>query len=187
MTAIIDDPIEIRTPRLRLRPHVAEDLAARWALGMMPEFYRYTSGQAATEEDSWHRVLRYIGHWTSFGYGFFAVLDATTGRFLGEAGAMDFRRGIGDGFGRRPEMGWGFHPDVHGTGVAGEAIRAVLAWMDAGAGQAGTVCMINPENVASVRLAERLGYRPTGEAVYHDRPVSTFARAAGATFVAAPG
>lgn len=178
---------ELRTPRLRLRPFAVGDLAARWAMGASPDVYRFIGGQAATEEESWHRVLRYIGHWTAFGFGTFAVLDAMTGRFLGEAGAMDFRRGIGAEHGRLPEMGWGFMPEVHGTGIAGEAIRAVLGWMDAGAGAAGTVCIIDPANAPSLRLAGRLGYRQTGEASYHGKIVRTFLRPAGATFVTAPG
>lgn len=183
---------EIVIARLRLRPPVIDDFDARAAMGAMPEVYRHIGGAATSAEDTWHRLLRYVGHWTCFGFGSFAVLDRTSGRFLGEAGAMDFRRGIGAEFGRLPEMGWAFVPDVHGTGIAGEAIHAVLAWMDAGAGAEGTVCIINAENVLSVRLADRIGYRRTGEAVYHGKTVQTFARAAfasggGATFDPAPG
>jgi RimJ/RimL family protein N-acetyltransferase len=175
------------TARTRLRPYGVADFAARAVLGATPAVYRFTSGVAASEEDSWHRVLRYIGHWSAFGFGFFVIEDRATGRYLGEAGAMDFRRGVGGGFGDVPEMGWAFLPDVHGTGIAGEAVRAVLAWMDDGAGRAGTVCMIGPENVASCRLAERVGYRETGTAEYHGATVATYARAAGATFATAPG
>jgi RimJ/RimL family protein N-acetyltransferase len=179
--------VEIRTPRLRLRPFEVADLPARLALGAAPEFYRFIGGKAATEEESWHRVLRYVGHWASFGFGTFAVLDGASGAFLGEAGAMDFRRGIGAEFGRLPEMGWGFLPEVHGTGLAGEAIRAVLRWMDGGAGAASTVCIIADANLPSVRIAERMGYRANGEALYHGQPVRTYLRPAGATFATAPG
>lgn len=152
-----------------------------------PAVYRFIGNAPATEEETWHRLLRYAGHWGCFGFGTFAALDRATGRFLGEAGAMDFRRGIGADFGRLPEMGWAFVPDTHGTGIAGEAIRAVLAWMDAGAGRAGTVCIINPDNIPSLRLAARIGYVRTGAAVYHGKPVWMFARPAGATFDPAPG
>ncbi|GGE91569.1 GNAT family N-acetyltransferase [Sphingomonas prati] len=177
----------LTTARTRLRPYGVADFAARAALGAMPDFYRFTSGAAASEEESWHRVLRYIGHWAVFGFGFFVVEDRVSGRFLGEAGAMDFRRGIGGGFGSLPELGWGFVPDVHGTGIAGEAVHAVLAWLDGGAGRAGTVCMIGLENHASHRLATRVGYVGSGSEEYHGRPVATYARAAGATFASPPG
>ena len=177
----------LETPRLRLRPMALADLDARMAMTAMPDVNRFIGGTAATEEETWHRLLRYVGHWACFGFGTFAVLDRATGAFVGEAGAMDFRRGIGTDFGSRPEMGWGFVTDVHGRGIAGEAIRAVLAWLDAGVGAAGTVCIIDPANLPSVRLATRIGYVRTGAALYHGKTVDMFARAAGATFDPAPG
>lgn len=187
MSAMTGQGTEILTQRLRLRPYMATDMAARWAMGAAPDVYRFIGGKPATEEESWHRVLRYVGHWTSFGFGIFAVLDRESGRYLGEAGAMDFRRCIGEAYGRLPEMGWGFMPEVHGRGIAGEAIRAVLDWIDQGMGREGTVCMIAPENMPSIRLAGRLGYGETGEATYHGATVRTFLRPAGATFATTPG
>ncbi|WP_076071214.1 GNAT family N-acetyltransferase [Sphingomonas montana] len=179
--------VTLLTARLRLRPYRTADLAARAALGAMPAVYRFTGGVPATAEESWHRLLRYIGHWSAFGYGFFAVEARATGRFVGEAGAMDFRRGIGGGYGDVPEAGWMFVPEVHGTGIAGEAMRAVLDWLDPRQGRDGTVCMIDPDNVASQRLAARIGYVAHGVATYHGRPLTTYVRPAGATFATAPG
>ena len=186
MTADATASAALCTPRLRLVPHGPAFATAREAMAALPAVYRFTGGRAATAEETWHRVLRYAGHWACFGFGPFAVLDRADGAFVGEVGAMDFRRGIPGPFGARPEMGWAFVPDVHGTGMAGEAIRAVLAWMDAGAGAAGTVCMIQPANTASLRLAARIGYRRTGAADYHGARVDLFARPAGATFDPAP-
>jgi RimJ/RimL family protein N-acetyltransferase len=38
--------------------------------------------------------------------------------------------------------------------------------------------MIDPENLASLRLAAKLGYRPFREGIYKDRSVVMFERAA---------
>jgi ribosomal-protein-alanine N-acetyltransferase len=63
---------------------------------------------------------------------------------------------------RTYEIGWMFHPAHQGTGYATEAARAVLdhAFRDLGAHRAIATCQ--PENVASCRVAEKLGMRREG-------------------------
>jgi len=39
------------------------------------------------------------------------------------------------------------------------------------------VCLIDPENRPSVRMGERLGYRPFRQATYRDKPMTLFERA----------
>ena len=53
---------------------------------------------------------------------------------------------------------------------------AALAWADARLPGARTVCMIAPQNLASIRLAERVGYRPYAQARYRDEAVQLFER-----------
>lgn len=55
-------------------------------------------------------------------------------------------------------------------------MQAVLDWADVRLPAARTVCMIAPENLASVRLAERVGYRPYATTTYKDGPVQLFER-----------
>jgi RimJ/RimL family protein N-acetyltransferase len=56
-------------------------------------------------------------------------------------------------------MGWVLDPRAFGKGFAGEATRAAQGWMDGAFRARRTVCMIDTENVASLRVAEKLGYR----------------------------
>ncbi|MEZ5645603.1 MAG: GNAT family protein [Burkholderiaceae bacterium] len=58
-----------------------------------------------------------------------------------------------------PEGGWVFSTEVHGRGIATEAVNAALAWMDEHFGAKTTACIIRPENAASIRVAHRAGYR----------------------------
>ena len=158
----------IETERLVLRPHRAEDfddLAAMWA---EPEVTRFISGRPSTAEESWARLLRYGGLWALLGFGYWAVRDRATGRFVGEVGFADFRRGIG--FDGVPEAGWILAPSAQGRGLGGEAVRAALAWGDR-RGWARSVCIINPDNVPSLRLAEASGYREIDRITYKDHPV----------------
>ena len=61
------------------------------------------------------------------------------------------------------EVGWLLGREAWGHGYATEAARASMeyAWSELGADR--LISLIDPENVASQRVAERLGMRPQGE------------------------
>jgi len=60
------------------------------------------------------------------------------------------------------EIGWHFHPDAWGRGLATESARAVLdkAWVD---GHQEVYAVTYPGNVASQRVCERLGMSAIGQ------------------------
>ncbi len=155
----------IETARLRLRGSRASDLdaaAAKWA---DPAVTRFTGGRAFTREESWARLLRYAGHWQWFGYGFWAVETRDDGAYVGELGFAEFQRDIVPAIGV-PEMGWSFVAAAHGRGYASEGIRAALAWADANLAAAKTACIIDPDNIASIRVAKRCGFAEIGAVRY---------------------
>ena len=57
-----------------------------------------------------------------------------------------------------PELGWALVPGAHGKGYATEALRAVVAWGEAHFESDRTVCIIDPGNHVSARVADKLGY-----------------------------
>ena len=57
-----------------------------------PVVVRYIRPTPFNEEETWARVLRYVGHWALLGFGFWVVEDKETGGFLGEAGFLNFHR-----------------------------------------------------------------------------------------------
>ena len=77
----------------------------------------------------------------------------------------------------RLEVGYHVRADLWGRGYATEAMTAILAWFDAAFGGR-TVCMIVPGNMASERIAAKLGYEPIGVATYKDAEVMRYARQA---------
>lgn len=168
----------IATARLRLRAHRPDDLDAAAAMWADPQVTRFTGGRAFSREETWARLLRYAGHWHWFGYGFWAVEDRDDGIYVGELGFADFRRAIEPAF-DVPEVGWSFAASAHGRGFASEGLRAALAWGDAHLDATKTVCIIDPENAASVRVARRCGFVDAGAVTYKgsetlkfDRPAS---------------
>jgi RimJ/RimL family protein N-acetyltransferase len=58
-----------------------------------------------------------------------------------------------------PELGWALVPSAHGKGYATEALRAAIAWGDTHFESDRTVCIIDPGNDASARVADKLGLR----------------------------
>lgn len=167
----------IDTERLTLRPHRVEDYAESAALWADPVVVRHIGGKPFGPEVSWSRVLRYIGHWAALGYGFWVVREKATGRFVGEVGFSDFKRAIEPSFGDRPEMGWVLTSSAHGRGYATESVRAALAWAEAHFGRAQrVVCMIDPGNEASRRVALRCGFVETARTVYSGEPVVLYER-----------
>jgi RimJ/RimL family protein N-acetyltransferase len=129
-----------------------------------------------TSEEVWFRLLRDLGQWSVNGYGSWTIRLSDGGAYLGNVSILDHRRLIEPPL-IDPELGWGLSPAFQGQGFAGEALEAALAWTDAHLSAARTVCMISPENLASSRLAERVGYRPYARTTYKDQPVQLFERA----------
>ena len=63
----------LRTDRLTMRPHRLEDFPDTAALWADPEVVRFIGGHPLSREESWARFLRYLGHWTALGFGYWTV------------------------------------------------------------------------------------------------------------------
>ena len=84
------------------------------------------------------------------------------------------QRAVQTRFPHRPDVGaavWRERtaPALH------QALTAALDWTDRRL-ERRTVCMIAPENLASLKLAARVGYRPYATTTYKDHPVQLFER-----------
>lgn len=160
----------LTTPRLVMRGHTAADLTATAAMWADPLVARHISGMPSTREESWARLLRYAGLWTLLGFGYWLVEDRSTGQFIGEVGLANFHRDLEPALGDGPEAGWVLHPAAHGRGLATEALQAALAWADAQLPARRSVCIIAPENAASLRVAQKCGYVAYTRTTYKGAP-----------------
>lgn len=160
----------LETARLVLRGHDANDLDAVAAMWSDPEIVRHITGKPSTREESWARILRYAGLWPLKGYGYWAVVEKSSGRFIGDVGIADFAREMTPPVYLAPEAGWALVPAAHGQGYATEAMRAALAWVDANLDCPVTMCMLDETNRPSLRVAEKCGYREFGRAEYKGAP-----------------
>lgn len=161
----------LETTRLRLRGYKVDDFPAFYAMSQHPDFYRYLTPEPLSAEEVWKILLRSAGHWALLGFGFWAVEDKATSQYVGHIGFLNMKRDLEPPLGDAPEIGWVLSPEVHGQGYASEAVTAALAWARQHFGPVRTVCIIDPDNAPSLRVAARFGYREYVRDTYHGKPI----------------
>ena len=155
MTAIPDvfGPV-IETARLTLRPPRMEDFP-RWAESMAHESAKFIGGPMPPET-AWRGFMTMAGAWQLTGIAMFSLIERETGLWMGRIGPWRPLGWPGN------EVGWGVHPDAAGKGYALEAAAAAMDYAFDALGWDDVIHCIDPENVPSQRLAEKLGSRVLG-------------------------
>lgn len=159
----------LTTPRLSLGPHAAPDFPEMLAMWRDPVVVRYFGGSPSTPEECWTRLLRYAGLWAVVGFGYWRIRERDSGRLIGEIGLADFGRDITPSLVGFPEAGWVMASWAHGQGFARERAEAIFAWADETLAAERTVCLIDPDNAASLALAGKLGFQAFAETRYKGR------------------
>lgn len=140
----------LETARLTLRPTAMEDFP-RWAELMAdPETARFIGGVQAPAA-TWRAMMSMAGAWSLTGVAMFSVIERESGLWLGRIGPWQPHGWPGT------EVGWSLHPDAHGKGYAIEAAIASIDYAFDVLGWTEVIHCIDPDNVPSQKLAERLG------------------------------
>jgi RimJ/RimL family protein N-acetyltransferase len=158
MTARSGGPPTLYTERLCLRAHRTDDFDAMAAMWADPIVVRHIGGVPSKPQQTWMRMLAYAGHWSLLDFGYWAIADRATDAYFGELGFANFKRDVAHDYRAFPELGWALSTSAAGNGFATEATRAVSAWGDARFDGQRTVCLIDPENASSIRVAQKCGY-----------------------------
>lgn len=153
----MDEPAELRTPRLRLRRWRSEDGPVIAAISRDPEVRTFLDPDA-TDESLTSFLPRVEAHWDEHGFGLWAVALAEPGAhevLIGFAGVAypDFLPDVA----HRPELGWRLAHDAWGRGLATEAAAAARDDAFARLGLESLISIIHPANERSRRVAEKLG------------------------------
>lgn len=164
----------IDTERLKLRGHAIGDASLVTALWSNPEVTRFIGGTALTAEECWSRLLRYAGHWSLLGFGYWILEEKATGDFVGEVGFADYQRDLKPALGAVPEAGWVLTPAKQGRGYATEAVRAALDWGREHFGPSPVACLIHPDHRASINVAEKCGFKKRQMGAYKGNPALIF-------------
>lgn len=145
----------LETPRLILRPPTVEDFP-RWADFMSHEETARFIGGVKAPAETWRLMMMGIGMWTATGEGMFSVIEKSSGLWLGRIGPLHPYGWPGR------EVGWSLHRDATGKGYAVEAAAAAMDYAVDHLGWDDVIHCIDPDNLASARVAERLGSRNRG-------------------------
>jgi RimJ/RimL family protein N-acetyltransferase len=173
---LIREATRIETERLILREFRAGDLDAHAATLGDEEIMRHIGGKPLNREDSWRRLLMGIGMWSLVGMGPWAVERKSDGRMVGHCGFFQFHREMTPLILGEPEMGWIFDRSVHGQGIAFEACQAALVWAEREIGADSYPAIIDLDNAASMKLADRLGFVRQDDAQYRGSMIAFYRR-----------
>lgn len=169
----------LHTDRLTLRPHLLSDFDDIHALWSDPATVRFIGGGKPQDaQAAWFRILRHAGLWALAGYGSWVFADRTTGEYVGSGGLLEAKRGIPELEGV-PEVGWAVRSDRAGQGLATEGVRATLAWSDAHVDAPATRCIIDPDNIPSIRVALHCGFHEIARVADGETPLILMQRPRG--------
>ena len=164
-------PLPIETECLLIRPFLAAGDAERMAAVYCdPEVMRYVPGGALRDPAAVRATLEtHAATGERLGFGVWAVVERRTGDVIGDAG-FGILEPTGD-----VELGYTLARAYWGRGYATEAAAACL---DAGLAHIAApriVAVVDVDNAASLRVAEKIGMTRVGEIELHGRPHALFA------------
>jgi RimJ/RimL family protein N-acetyltransferase len=164
---------ELETDRLLLRGFGDADLDGWAAICADPEVMRWIDQpRGISREQSWRDIAYMVGHWELRGFGQWAVRERDGGALVGRTGLI------------RPEgwpgieVGWIVARARWGRGYAPEAAQAAVGWGRDALGLDHVISLIDDDNAASQRVAEKLGMREEGRTRIRDGtiPVRIFGK-----------
>ncbi len=144
----------LETPRLILRHQVLADLDDLWALYQNPNITKYIpdaprTREEAQEELEWHMH----GHPKNPQLGLWATILKENGKFIGRCGLLPWEI---DGQ-SEVEVAYTLAEAYQGRGLGSEAAQAILKYGFEVLKLSRLICLIDPENIPSQKVAEKLG------------------------------
>ena len=144
----------VETARLMLRPLTNADLDDYARLIFADdEVMRYLPKRELPPHERADRAIAVFNdHWSQRGYGVWAVTDKMTGEFIGHCG-LNFVTEAGE-----VEVLYALRKDRWGLGIATEAALASVRFGFEQVNLARLIALAVPENIASRRVMEHLGF-----------------------------
>jgi RimJ/RimL family protein N-acetyltransferase len=146
--------IILETPRLTFRRLVPGDLDDLFALYRDPAVRRYFPEGTLTREETLEELTFYLnGHPDHPELGFWAAVHKETGRFIGRCGLLPWT--IDGRF--EVEVAYMLAREYWGQGLGTEAARGIRDHAFRELGRSRLICLIDRDNRASIRVAEKIG------------------------------
>lgn len=158
--------VVMETERLLIRRITRKDLDALLAIMEKPEvMYAWEHGFTKKDVRKW--INRQHTRYRKDGFGYFAVILKESGALIGQAGLMKSTINGNEAV----ELGYILDNRYWHNGYGMEAARACLEYAFEELGLKTVYCSIRPENVASIRMAEKLGMTLCGNhtVIYNEK------------------
>jgi ribosomal-protein-alanine N-acetyltransferase len=146
----------VETERLVLRHLSFDDLDALAAIQADPEVMRYFPSGPRSREGALRELERCIAFQEQHGFSLWAAIDKANDRLIGRCGLM---RQLLQGR-EEVEIAYLIDRECWGRGLATEAALAIRDHGFAELGKDRLVSIIHRDNLASRRVAEKVGLRP---------------------------
>jgi len=118
---------------------------------MDAEVTKFTARAHLDRLDAWKHMAMIVGHWHLRGFGMWGVFTRDTELLVGRVGFHQ-----PDGW-PAFELGWTMGRASWGKGYAPEAARACLDYAFEVLQHERVISLIDPANVSSIRVAEKIG------------------------------
>jgi RimJ/RimL family protein N-acetyltransferase len=168
---VVDELAEIRTARLALRRFRDQDLPTVLELQADPAAHPHEPRPTGEHEAKvlfagWQR------HWDEHGFGYVAVLEAHSRRFVGIGGVQTKEL---DG---EPVLNlyYRFRPMMWGRGYAPEMASAVIEWAEREMPERAVVIITSTGNIPARRVADKLGFQEYRQGYYRGAQASYYRR-----------
>jgi [ribosomal protein S5]-alanine N-acetyltransferase len=156
----------LETGRLLLREFVEEDAEWFFRLNSDPQVLRFVPDKQLLSVEQARQILldHPIADYRKHGFGRGACILKSTGEPIGFAG-LKYLVELGE-----IDVACRLIPPMWGKGLATEAARASVRYGFANLGLKQIIGLAMPENVASVRVLEKIGLHPIGTVTFwgHD-------------------
>jgi ribosomal-protein-alanine N-acetyltransferase len=155
--------MELATERLLLRPFTAADQAAIHAVYADPEVMRHVGHGAHRTVEETVKALRIYGDVLArSGYSFLAVTERESGALVGDGGLHPLGADV--------ELGYTLARSAWGRGYATELGRALIQYAFDVLKAPRVVAQVEPPNLASRRVLEKLGMTEREQRTAYGRP-----------------
>jgi RimJ/RimL family protein N-acetyltransferase len=154
--------LELRSPRLQLRPLRADDAPTICAYRDLPEVARYQAWESCSLNDAVQMIAGQNGLVPDTPGTWFqlAIVIAASGQLIGDCG-LHFRQDNP----RQVELGITLDPAHQKRGFATEALGIVLEYLFGTLGKHRVFAVTDAENLAAASLFRRLGFRQEAHCV----------------------
>lgn len=144
----------LETERLILRPHTMDDVEPAYQMNLDEEVSRFTGDGGVQSREEIHRRIKedVLGDYAKYGFGRFAVILKSENKFIGFSG-LKYLPDLDE-----VDLGYRLMRAYWGKGYATESAKTSLEFGFHELQLSKIIALALPENTASIRIMEKLGF-----------------------------